>query len=59
MSELSPKEKSERWASYKQHNHDLKEAEKRGDKETARRILEEIQEQQAHADDGGAQKGDG
>ena len=58
MSELSPKEKSERWASYKQHNHDLKEAEKRGDKETALRILEEMQEQAVHADADGAQKGD-
>lgn len=26
MDELSPKEKSERWATYKQHSHDLKDA---------------------------------
>ena len=58
MDELSPKEESERWVSYKQHNQDLKEAEKRGDKESARRILEKIQEQKAHADAGGAQKGE-
>ena len=45
MDKLSPKERSERWARYKQHPHDLKEAEERGDKEAARRILEEIQEQ--------------
>ena len=58
MDELAEKEKSERWARYKQHNHDLKDAEKRGDKATARRILEEMQASQTHADAGGAQKGE-
>ena len=49
MDERDEKKRSESWARYKQHSRDLKEAKARGDKETVRRILEEILEQAAPA----------